>query len=393
MNAMRLFVFFCLPIILFLYGCMGTGDVLKRDESTYYVSSKYGSINGSWERATREASKKGHDFCSGQRKKFIFLSEQREGVWGFSPQSSTITFRCEEADDSAKRAQSGSVDEGKLVEKSKAMGSVATNAPLKTPPSFEDELLANVSPAKNIATSKIFVVSIGIETYSDVADVPFAKATAEVFATLFLKLGVQNENILLLTNSDATSGRLRGRLKTFLNRLEKSDTLYIYFAGHGLPSKDGRSSYLLAQDGGPGGFEEPELELTGLYDQITKSRVGSAIVFIDACFSGRTSKSSLLFEGVAPISIARTKEFDPGKKIAVLTAGKGDQFANQLQRKKHRLFGYYVIKSIASSKGPLTLKAIFPSIKESVLRESRSLGFEFEQEPELLGNPSLPLIE
>ena len=252
--------------------------------------------------------------------------------------------------------------------------------------------LLSTLKTKNVSPN-FYVFAVGIENYLDVSKVPFANTTATRFADLFGLLGVPKENIILLTDADATNGRIRGRLKTLLNRLDKKDKIFVYFAGHGLPSKDGRSSYLLAYDGGPGSFEEPELELAGLYNQISKSRVGNATLFIDACFSGRTSKNSLLFDGVAPVSIAKTKDFDPNERITVITAGKGDQFANQFQSKGQRLFGYFLVKSIAESRGITTAQSIYTSVRANVLKESRALGIEFEQEPELLGNTSSTVIE
>ncbi len=70
----------------------GTGEVRQKDPSTYVVSSQYGSLNGSWDRAQKEATAKGTKFCSEKGQQFVLIDEKREGVVGFSPQSSTITF-------------------------------------------------------------------------------------------------------------------------------------------------------------------------------------------------------------------------------------------------------------------------------------------------------------
>jgi len=39
------------------------------------------------------------------------------------------------------------------------------------------------------------------------------------------------------------------KARTLLNRLGPQDQLLFYYAGHGVPSRDGTSTYLLAQDG------------------------------------------------------------------------------------------------------------------------------------------------
>lgn len=258
-------------------------------------------------------------------------------------------------------------------------------------PDFIDDLpslLAKLPASK--PNPRVHVLAIGINDYSDVPDVPFADRSALQFAEITKKLfGAQSQNVIVLTNDEATSGRLRGRLRTLLNRLEPRDQLVIYYAGHGVPSKDGRSAYLLAQDGGPGSYQEPDLRLEQLYADVAQSRVGKAKLFIDACFSGRSGKDTIIFEGVAPITVAPKQAFSNSQKIAVLTAGRGDQFSNQDKARGHRLFGYHLMRVLLEQGGSIPMETLHTSLRQKVLNESRRIGPEFEQEPELHGNKEL----
>lgn len=258
---------------------------------------------------------------------------------------------------------------------------------------FSDDLESLI---KNKSNSKknpnLFVFSVGISSYGDVPPVPFADRSASRFSELAITaLGANSENVVTLIDRQATSGRIRGRLRTLLNRLGSKDHLVIYFAGHGVPSKDGKGAYILAQDGGPGSFEESDFELGALYDQIARSNVGTANIFIDACFSGRASKDTMLFEGVAPISVAKKRTIDDVGRISIITAGKGEQFANQYKSRGHRLFGYHLIKALLDSSSTKSVD-LHSRVREKVLADSRRLGPEFEQEPELLGNPSVNIF-
>jgi hypothetical protein len=80
-------------ITAILPGC-GTTEVHELSPSKYSVSAQYGALNGSWDRAQQEAVAKGKEFCAGKRETYDFISEQRSGVVGFSPQKSTIYFTC-----------------------------------------------------------------------------------------------------------------------------------------------------------------------------------------------------------------------------------------------------------------------------------------------------------
>jgi hypothetical protein len=116
---------------------------------------------------------------------------------------------------------------------------------------FNDDLPALLSKFPRVkANPNIYVLAVGINDYADVPDVPFADRSARQFAELTqVLMGAQKQNVIVLTDAEATSGRMRGRLRTLLNRLGPQDQLLFYYAGHGVPSRDGTSTYLLAQDG------------------------------------------------------------------------------------------------------------------------------------------------
>ena len=81
----------------FLVGC-GTTEVIRNAHTnSYSVSAQYGSLNGSWTRASKEAGEKAMDYCKSMGKKFVFINEQKTGVVGWSPQESTINFDCSDA--------------------------------------------------------------------------------------------------------------------------------------------------------------------------------------------------------------------------------------------------------------------------------------------------------
>ena len=106
-----------------------------------------------------------------------------------------------------------------------------------------------------------------------------------------------------MTDAEATSGRLHGHLRTLLNRLGPQDQFLFYYVGHGAPGKDGASTYLLAQDGGPGSYEQPDLQLSQIYAGVIHNKVGKAKIFIDACFSVRLGKDNIVFEGKRKLKI------------------------------------------------------------------------------------------
>ena len=248
------------------------------------------------------------------------------------------------------------------------------------------DLLKTVEQAPS--DPRLYALVIGISDYAEAADVPYAARSAQTFAHVLRKaLGAQAENVALLTNAEATSGRLRGRLRATLARLGRQDRLVVYYAGHGVP--DRADSYLLAQDAVPGSYMEPDLRLSALYKQIAASSVGHALVFIDACFSGRADRDTMIFPGIAPARLQPRPGLVVSDRISVLSAGGSEEFANQDETRGHRLFGYYLMRALLDQGGRrLTMATLHDQVREEVLRASLRLGPEFRQEPELHGNTS-----
>jgi hypothetical protein len=77
-----------------LSGCGTTGAVNELGPATFSVSAQYGAMDGSWDRAQREAVAKGKEFCAAKGETFAFINEQQSGVPGYSWQRSVITFNC-----------------------------------------------------------------------------------------------------------------------------------------------------------------------------------------------------------------------------------------------------------------------------------------------------------
>lgn len=252
---------------------------------------------------------------------------------------------------------------------------------------FDDDLpglLARAAPGPADEDSRLHVLTVGIGDYADTADVPFADRSAIRFAELSRRvLGVREENLVLLTDREATLGRLQGRINTLLARLGPEDRLLVYYAGHGVPGEDGDGSYLLAQDGGSGSFRVADLRLDAFLRRIARSGVGRALVFIDACFSGRIDKDNLVFEGVAVAYDAPAPRVDD--RVTILSAGRGHQFANQYRERGHRLFGYHLMRALLEQGPGLTAGELHEVVLGRVQEASLRLGPEYRQEPELRG--------
>jgi len=75
-----------------------------------------------------------------------------------------------------------------------------------------------------------------------------------------------------------------------------------------------------------------------------------------------------------------------------MTAGRGDQFSNQDKGRGHRLFSYHLMRLILEDGVKLEIGQLHQRLRQRVLEDSRRIGPEFEQEPDLQGNGRMALL-
>jgi len=109
--------------------------------------------------------------------------------------------------------------------------------------------LTSASPAQE---SRTLALAIGVSRYSKLPggqQLQFADRDAQSFVEALRKAGVPQENIRALTGQEATTAAIKSALGNWLARsASPSDTVYIFFSGHGFVEKEFGESYFLAQD-------------------------------------------------------------------------------------------------------------------------------------------------
>lgn len=254
---------------------------------------------------------------------------------------------------------------------------------------LKEEYKNKIRPEYNFVSTTIknpdsFALVIGINQYKQNTQVEFADLSALAFEELAINtLGIPKENVITLLNDDATSGQLKAKIELVKELADSNGNLYVYFAGHGVPGKDG-NTYILPNDMSADSIHlEPNLELNNIYSKLAKSNAKNVFVFMDSCFSGKDDEGELLYKGVAPI-LKRNTENSIDNKLTVLAAGGANDFANDYNEKKQRLFSYYLIQELAS--GKTDLNEIYSSIKNNIKRTSLMKGIGYKQVPEISGN-------
>ena len=228
---------------------------------------------------------------------------------------------------------------------------------------------------------------IGVEGYRTAAEAKYAANDAAVFQNYAeIALGVPASNIKVLTNEQATRADILLALKAWLpavTRKEKSE-LFVFYAGHGMPTADGSSAYIVPFDANVQLLEDTGISRTRLYSEIKAVAPKSATFFFDNCYGG-TNRDDQLLLASRPLSI-KVEESPVPANFLVFNAGESDQTAGVLDEVKHGRFSYFLFKGLEGEadmdgNGKISAGELQGYIRDAVSRYSA--GF---QTPTMLGN-------
>jgi hypothetical protein len=234
--------------------------------------------------------------------------------------------------------------------------------PAALPPTVPDSAFpvqpVAVSFPRGKANPDDIAVIIGNASYKatakDIPDVVPAYADAEGMKRYATQvLGIREENIIALKDA-----RLADLIATFGNDNNPKGKLwnwvkanrsqvFVFYSGHGAPSSDGSSSYLVPVDATASLIDLSGYSLKTLYANLGKLPAKSVTVVLEACFSG-ASQNGMLIKHASPIYQKAMQEIVP-TNLTVISAGSGSQIASWEQDKSHGLFTKHYLLGMAGA--------------------------------------------
>jgi hypothetical protein len=247
--------------------------------------------------------------------------------------------------------------------------------------------------------NKIGII-IGIEKYQALKnlDAPYANRDANAFRAYATRaLGIPNKNLKILIDDKATRSGLLKALKIWLPQMTrgKNKDIYIFFAGHGLASDDGKDLHILPQDGDPILLEDTALSRIEMFDLINKVSPKSVTMFFDTCYSGQTRSEQMLVAGLRPVRIVADEQDTPNN-FTIFTASNYDQTSGSIEEAEHGMFSYYLMKGLEgyadeNKDKKITNGELITYLKDNVSQEAFTQNRQ--QDPMLAGDPDKILIK
>jgi len=246
--------------------------------------------------------------------------------------------------------------------------------------------------AKGKPRLKAIALIIVIERYESAPPAEFAESDARSFYDYATNaLGIPRDRIKLLTGGDARRLDVRKALLNWAKPLvaRGQTEVFVFFAGHGLATPDGKELYLLPFDGDRTLLTDSSIRRKEIIDTFTDAGASSTTLFIDACYAGGTRTSETLVPSARPILVTAKDEPVPANVI-VFAAAANDQFSSSLAPVKHGLFSYFLMRGLeGDAAGPghtITAAGLEAYLTDHIPSEAAKLGRT--QTPQLIGDGS-----
>jgi uncharacterized caspase-like protein len=241
-------------------------------------------------------------------------------------------------------------------------------------------------------------IVIGIQAYKYLPAARFANADARKFSEYARHvLGVAPNRIRLLTDAGADTTEITRAFRQWLRRNVNRGTtdVYVFYSGHGLPSDDGKTLYLLPYNADRDFIDKTGISQQELVTMISATQAKSATLFFDSCYSGQTRTGDALLPDARPLSLRSSVSGYP-PEFSVLSASATQQISWSSPELGHGLFSYYLMKGMEGvadldRNGEITFGEMQRYLVENVSRQAALRNRE--QEPQLIGDENRTLVK
>lgn len=248
---------------------------------------------------------------------------------------------------------------------------------------------------------------IGINDYalSGISDLRGAVNDVHMLKrVLHTRMGFPEENIVLLTDQQATRRNILDALSALVDKVQEDDRVYIHYSGHGSQvtdfsgdEEDGLDETILSHDARQPGI--PDIIDDELDRLFSKLRSGNTLIVFDSCHSGTITRSVTT---VQPRFVPKDERLDIYRNNLVarevvpvnalghvlMTSAPADMLALDapVDGGYYGLFSYALAKALNKFGPPGTSEQIHLSVRQELRRIQDQLNFQ-PPEPQLEIDP------
>ena len=183
--------------------------------------------------------------------------------------------------------------------------------------------VCSLQAAETVSGAKTYALVVGISQYAKLPRdnwLQYPDADAKALSALLSSPrggSVPADQMLVLTNEQATTAAIRAALQEFLKtKPNKDDTVYVLIAGHG--TVDDTGAYILTYDSDPNNLKGSALPMAELHSLVEQSltQTGHVILLADVCRAATIAgqKTAAIGDAVNRIGEA------PGELLGLMAA-------------------------------------------------------------------------
>lgn len=227
--------------------------------------------------------------------------------------------------------------------------------------------------------SKGHALIISVANYSQVSPLPNTVLNdgRDMYSTLTspLHCGYKTSNVTLLLDDEATLVAMRRELAALAERAKSSDTVVIFFSGHGARIGEGieASSALIPFDCSMDNFIESVMSEEYFSLALNEIKAARVVVFIDACHSGasvsfKNINNSFLGLGYSEKSLTRLTE---GSGRVLIASSRASEYSLVFNGARNSLFTEHLLSVLRGGRstqgdGLIRVFEVFNHVSEQV---------------------------
>ena len=245
---------------------------------------------------------------------------------------------------------------------------------------FSESMARGLLRSSNILPADIYenqwALIIGINQYTDFE--PKLKWAVEdaksIKTTLMTQYGFPEQNIEMLTDSDATKDGIQNAFYNLVEKTKKEDAVVIFFAGHGTTRKNPGSNedlgYLIPVDGKDDNLTRSTLSMKTINTMSNEIPAKSVLFLVDACYGGLAASGQYRSDRELDIVRGLTKD----RSRLIITAGKKNEEVVENEKWGHSAFtsvlldGLQDLQADTDKDGIILANQLYSYIQSNVLK-------------------------
>ena len=249
-------------------------------------------------------------------------------------------------------------------------------------------------PASQLASNpNSIALIIGLDNYKTMPNAPWAESDASAFYDYAHNvLGIPYERIRLITGQESDGIGIWKSLEQWLpSQVDRNKSnIYVYFAGHGLASEDGKDAFLMPYDGDTSMLSRTAIPRKDVIASLDSLKARSVTLFMDTCYSGSAKGGKQTLVASRGLRIVKKNTLsDLPSNFTLFSAAGNDETASSHPSLKHGLFSYWMMRGLggeadSNQDNKITNGELHAFIDKNVQKSAISIGRK--QHPQLIGD-------